>query len=119
MPWVMRNVEGKIITFFPTNRGGNLEWVGQDDPAIIDFLSGHAPPTTIPFTQLWGRLPEQARGAILSAASQGNAQMLGWLILGAAAGSVDLTDPQVSAGMDQLVAGEFITEQQKTEILTP
>lgn len=59
-------------------------------------------------------LPEQI--AISTAASRGNAQMMLMLIRLAAASIVDLTDPEVQAGVQGLVGG-ILTQDRATAIL--
>lgn len=117
MPWVMKNDEGKIITFFDRNRGGNLEWVEDNDPRIAAFWAGPSPQIT--FTEFRNRFTADETQEIMAMINAGDLSMMAWMFFSSGAGMITLTSAEVIEGMSYLVAQGKLTEQRKAEILTP
>jgi len=120
MAFVQLSGDGKSVAgIFGGPQTGNPAFAEIDDadPRLAAFYAAK-PPTLIPFTQFVGRMT-QAQQIAVAAAAQSNPQLLLWFALGAAHGTVDLTDPATAQGLQVLVGAGILTQAQVTALLTP
>jgi hypothetical protein len=87
--------------------------VADDDPALLAFLAAQNPakPQQITPTAFLTRFPPGVVQALFA-----NDQTGAFLIMCAASGSIDLTDPKVQGGVNGLVPA-FLTQTQAFAIL--
>jgi hypothetical protein len=85
-------------------------------PPVTPPVEPEPKPQQITSTAFLNRFTDQERGALYTAAMS-NPQMLGLLITCAAAGTIDLTDDGVQAGINGLVPGVLATTARASAIL--
>lgn len=113
-----QTVGGVIVAVFANPQPGTdgLQGMADDDPSVTAFRASLLPRAVLTFNQLLNRFTSPELSA-LALAAQSNPQILLWMTMGAGA-AIDVTDPQVAAGMDALVGAGVITSARKSEILT-
>jgi hypothetical protein len=117
MTYVQIDGSGKVTAIYGGNQPGisGCTDVADNDPRIAAFLTG-GKPQRITGSQFINRFTPLEQMALATAA-MGNPQMMLFMISMAAAGTIDLTDPAVAAGVNGLVGNVIANSARAAAVL--
>lgn len=115
MPYVQRDLQGKVIGRFALPQPGIAEEYLLDDHE--DLLEGAVfLKTTFTSLEFLDRFTESEQLAVVTASMASPALKL-WYDRLLAASFVDLEDPRTEAGIDALIAAELLNAERKTALM--
>lgn len=116
--WALLNSAGAITALAAWAPADTAGWtqIAADDPRIAAFQA--QTPSLIGSYDFIQRFTAAEQQAIVEASvAAGGWQIALWLHMLAAAGTIDVTQPQVTDGMASLVSGGLLTAARSTQVL--
>ena len=108
MPYVQYDTGNAIVAIFGAPQSDSTAFVADDDPTVIAFRAALQPPPSVDFLAFLGLFTGTEETAIFTA-RRTDIQVDKFVTMAAGAGSLQLSDSRVVAGINYLVSASLLT----------